>query len=90
MKKGFNQYAPLAGVIPLLDSIVEKMERRFGIKYNPATELTVCAGATQAIFTAITSVISKDDEVIIFDPAYDSYGPTVELCGGTPVYISLD
>ena len=90
MRKGFNQYAPLAGVIPLLDSIVEKMEKLHGIKYNPATELTVCAGATQAIYTAIMAVVKRDDDVIIFDPSYDSYGPSVELCGGKPIHISLD
>ncbi|MCH7534765.1 MAG: methionine aminotransferase [Bacteroidetes bacterium] len=89
MLKGFNQYAPLAGVIPLLEGISEKMEKLYGASYDPVKEITVTAGATQAIYTAITSVIMKEDEVIIFDPAYDCYAPTVELCGGVPVNISL-
>ncbi|WP_292011216.1 methionine aminotransferase [Chryseobacterium sp.] len=82
IKKGFNQYAPLGGMMPLKEAIAEKLERSHQSSYHPDTEITVTAGGTQAIFTAIATFIQKDDEVIIFEPAYDCYEPTVELFGG--------
>ena len=89
MKKGFNQYAPMPGVISLRERIAEKVEKLYSAKYNPDTEITITAGGTQAIYTAINAVIRDGDEVIIFDPAYDSYAPSVELAGGIPVHIDL-
>ncbi len=89
MKSGHNQYAPLAGVPALREAIVEKTERLYGASYDPGTEVTVTAGATQAIFTAITALIREGDEVIVFSPAYDCYEPAIELAGGKPVNIEL-
>jgi len=82
MKDGFNQYAPMPGANFLKETIAEKVEKLYNVKYNPETEITVTAGGTQAIFTALASIISAGDEVIIFEPAYDSYAPTVKLLGG--------
>lgn len=89
MKKGYNQYAPMAGVITLRERIAAKMENLYSASYDPDTEITITSGGTQAIFTAIASVVSDRDEVIIFDPAYDSYAPSVELAGGIPIHINL-
>lgn len=82
IQKGFNQYAPLGGMMPLKEQIARKIENAHQTNYDPDTEITVTAGGTQAIFTAIASFVKKDDEVIIFEPAYDCYEPTVELFGG--------
>lgn len=89
MKAGFNQYAPMPGILPLRERISEKMQDLYSTKYNPETEITVTAGGTQAIYTAITSIIKEGDEVIVFEPAYDSYVPAIELCGGIPVCLHL-
>jgi methionine transaminase len=82
MKSGFNQYAPMAGLYSLRERIAEKQEKLHGVKYNPDTEITITAGGTQAIFASIACVIEAGDEVIIFEPAYDSYTPSVNLFGG--------
>ena len=82
IKKGFNQYAPLGGMIGLKEEIARKIENGHQAVYHPDSEITVTAGGTQAIFTAIAALIRKEDEVIIFEPAYDCYEPTVELFGG--------
>jgi len=82
MKDGFNQYAPMSGLLALRELIAEKIEHFYNTKYNPETEITITAGGTQAIFTAISAVINAGDEVIIFEPAYDCYAPTVKLLGG--------
>lgn len=82
IKKGFNQYAPLGGMISLKEEIARKIENSHQAAYHPDSEITITAGGTQAIFTAIAALIKKDDEVIIFEPAYDCYEPTVELFGG--------
>lgn len=89
MSDGFNQYAPMAGDFELRMEISQKIENLHNHFYNPETEITITAGATQAIFTIIAATISKDDEVIIFTPAYDCYAPTVELFGGKVVPIQL-
>jgi len=89
MRDGFNQYAPMQGTIGLREKISEKIQGLHGKIYRPDTEITVTAGATQAIFTAIAATISKGDEVIIFTPAYDSYEPSIELFGGITVPIQL-
>ncbi len=89
MRKGFNQYAPMQGLMSLREMIAEKTEYLYSQKYNPETEITVTAGATQALYTAITAVVEEGDEVIVFEPAYDSYVPAIQLNGGTPVYVQL-
>lgn len=89
MRKGFNQYAPMPGVLKLCEAIAEKVQATFNIAYNPETEINITAGATQAIFTAVSAVIRPGDEVIVLEPAYDSYVPAVELSGGTVRYSSL-
>lgn len=82
MKSGYNQYAPMPGLLSLRERIAGKQNRLHYSEYDPETEITVTAGGTQAIFTALTCVIQPNDEVIIFEPAYDSYAPTVKLLGG--------
>ena len=89
MKAGFNQYAPMPGAKPLRDAISAKMEKSYSVSYDPESEVTVTAGATQAIYSAITAVVKEGDEVILFTPAYDCYAPTIELNGGTPIYIQM-
>lgn len=82
IKKGFNQYAPMPGVPRLREEIREKTMRMYGSHYNADTEITVTAGATQALYTAITAITSPGDECIVFEPAYDSYMPAIQLSGG--------
>ncbi len=90
MKKGYNQYAPMPGVAVLRERIAAKVRKSYGVEYDPGSEITVTAGATQGIFTVISSMIRDDDEVIVFEPAYDSYGPAVELFGGIVKYARLE
>ncbi len=82
MKQGKNQYAPMAGLTLLRERIAEKVHGLYNAEYSPDTEITITAGGTQAIFTAIAASIQAGDEVIVFEPAYDSYAPTVKLFGG--------
>lgn len=89
MRKGLNQYAPMPGILPLREAIAEKAERLYHTRYNPDTEITITPGGTEAIYAAITSVITEGDEVIILEPAYDCYVPSVELNRGVPVYLEL-
>ncbi|MCB0466391.1 MAG: aminotransferase class I/II-fold pyridoxal phosphate-dependent enzyme [Aequorivita sp.] len=89
MRDGYNQYAPMPGDFELRMEISKKIETLHNRFYNPETEITITAGATQAIFTIIAATIGKGDEVIIFTPAYDCYAPTVELFGGKIVPIQL-
>ena len=89
MKDGYNQYAPMPGIFSLREVIAEKIKNLYGGVYDPDTEITVTAGATQAIYTIITALIQKNDEVIIFAPAYDSYDPTIRLNGGKTVEVEL-
>lgn len=89
MKKGHNQYAPMAGVPVLREVLAEKTKKLYSAEYDPESEITITSGATQAIFTAIAAVIREGDEVIIFEPAYDCYEPAIELSGGKPVYLQL-
>ena len=88
-KKGFNQYAPMPGVPALREQISKKMKKLYGRNYDIENEITVTAGATQAIYTAITAIIHPGDEVIIIEPAYDSYVPGVKASGGIPVFVKL-
>ena len=89
MKEGFNQYAPMPGIYSLREVIAEKTARLYGAIYDPEKEVTITAGATQAIYTVISAFIQKGDEVIIFAPAYDSYEPSIELNGGKTIEIEL-
>ncbi len=89
ISKGYNQYAPLEGVFNLREKLSCKIEKLYEYKYDPATEITITAGATQAIYTAITAFIKEDDEVIIIEPAFDIYEPVVRLNGGKPVFVKL-
>lgn len=89
MKMGLNQYAPMPGVPSLREQIVMKAAKTYGIEYDAENEVTVTAGATQALFTAISAFIRDEDEVIIFEPAYDSYGPAVRLNAGVVKYAQL-
>lgn len=89
MKKGMNQYAPMQGIISLREVIAEKIQECYHATYSPESEITITAGGTEAIYVAITSMIREEDEVIIFEPAYDCYGPTVHLAGGIPISIQL-
>ncbi len=86
---GKNQYAPMPGVKELREAIAEKYSNSYGVAIDPDLEVTVTPGATTAIFSAITAVVHPDDEVLIFEPAYDCYAPAITLCGGVPVYIEL-
>ena len=89
MRKGANQYAPMTGVPSLREALAQKTEQLYGVSYHPETEVTVTSGATEALFAAITAVVRPGDEVIVFEPAYDSYVPAIELNGGVPVYVPL-
>ncbi|MEX1132341.1 MAG: methionine aminotransferase, partial [Flavobacteriales bacterium] len=90
MRAGHNQYAPMPGLPALREALVHKAQRLYGHAYDPATEVTVTSGATQALFTVLGALVSPGDEVIIVDPAYDCYAPTVELFGGVPVHVRLN
>ena len=89
MKDGFNQYAPMPGIYSLRETIAEKVSFLYGTNYDPVSEITITAGATQAIYTIISAFIQKDDEVIIFAPAYDCYEPSILLNGGKTIEIEL-
>jgi methionine aminotransferase len=90
MAHGHNQYAPLAGVPDLLEAIADKVDALYGAKPDPATEICVTPGATEALSTAIAATIHPGDEAIIIDPAYDCYDPCVVLNGGVPVHVPMD
>jgi len=89
INNGANQYAPMSGVAELNEAIAEKIQLCYGEKISAATELTVTSGATEGLFAAIHAVISEGDEAIVFDPAYDSYDPAIDLAGGKCVHIPL-
>lgn len=89
MKEGKNQYAPMPGVPELREEIAKKIAALYQQNYNPETEITITAGATQALFTAIQAFVHPNDEVIIFTPAYDSYLPAIELAGGKTVFVPM-
>ena len=89
LNNGANQYAPMIGVPPLRQAIAAKVSMLYGRTVNPDTEVTVCDGATEGLFSAIQATVHPGDEVIVFDPAYDSYEPAVTLAGGKTVHIPL-
>jgi methionine aminotransferase len=87
--KGHNQYAPMAGVPVLRQSIADKTRAFYDIELDANTEVTVVSGATEALFASIHCCVSPGDEVIMFDPSYDAYDPIVRLAGGIPIHIPL-
>ncbi len=89
MQNGFNQYAPMPGWLPLREAIAEKSNTLYGSQINPDTEITITPGGTYAIYSALTSILYPGDEVIVFEPAYDSYIPNIEINGAKAVTISL-
>ncbi len=90
MKQGDNQYAPMQGIIQFRERFAEKIQELYNRSYDPLKEINITAGGTQAIYVAITALVHPDDEVILFAPAYDSYAPAVELCGGKSIYINME
>jgi len=90
MHKGWNQYVPMQGYLPLREALAEKAEFLYGATLSPETQITITPGGTYAIYTAITSVLHPGDEVIVFEPGYDSYLPNVEINGGVPVCVDLN
>jgi methionine aminotransferase len=89
MQAGHNQYPPMPGALALRQAMAAKMQALYGLACDPATEITVTAGATQAILTAILAVVQPGDEVIVLEPCYDSYVPNIELAGGVAVRVPL-
>ncbi len=89
MDEGYNQYAPMAGLPELLDAVAAVVNRTYGYDPDPEKEITITAGATEALFSSIAAFVHPGEEVIIFDPSYDAYDPAVQLCGGRPVRITL-
>ena len=90
MRAGHNQYAPMTGIAALREAIAEKTERVYGHLPDADTEITVTSGATEALFNAIHAVVRAGEEVIVLDPAYDSYEPAIELAGAMAVHVPLD
>ncbi len=89
MKSGKNQYAPSVGIFSLRSILADTYKKYYGLNWNPDTEITITAGATEALYSAITSTVNPGDEVIMFEPFYDAHQADVILAGGTPVYITL-
>jgi methionine aminotransferase len=89
MHAGLNQYPPMAGVPVLREAVAAKIEAMYGRRYDAGSEITITAGATQAIITAILAIVHPGDEVIVLDPCYDSYEPNIELAGGRAVHVPL-
>ena len=89
MRDGHNQYAPMPGIMPLRAQISAFVKRLYGAKYDPVSEISITSGATEALLCAIFAIVHPGDEVIVIEPAYDSYLPAIQLCGGIPVCIPL-
>jgi len=89
MREGHNQYAPMPGVPALRDALAMKIERLYGYRYDPQTEITITSGATEALFASLTAFVHPGDDVLLFQPAYDSYAPAIRLSGGTPTYVTM-
>jgi methionine aminotransferase len=90
MRNGLNQYPPMTGIPALRDAIAAKIATLYGHEYDAASEITVTAGATQALLTAILCSVHPGDEVLVIEPAYDSYVPAIELAGGKPVFVQME
>jgi methionine aminotransferase len=89
MRNGHNQYAPMPGVQALRDAIAAKVRHCYGAPVDPATEVQVTCGATEALYSTLTAFVKPGDEVVLFEPCYDSYVPAILLSGGTPVFVGL-
>ena len=89
MRAGHNQYAPMPGVLALREAIADKVARCYGAQYDPASEIQVTSGATAALYATLTAFVQPGDEVVLFEPCYDSYVPVIQLSGGTPRFVSL-
>lgn len=89
MRSGLNQYPPMPGALPLREAVSGKIDKLYGRHYDPGTEITITAGATQAILTAVLCCVHPGDEVIVLEPCYDSYIPNIELAGGKVVRVPL-
>jgi methionine aminotransferase len=89
MREGHNQYAPMPGVGALRAALAMKIERLYGRRYDPETEITITSGATAAIFSTLSAFVRPGDEVVLFQPCYDSYVPVVQLNGGIPKFVTL-
>ena len=89
MREGHNQYAPMAGIDTLREALAQKMETLYGTRYDPADEVTVIASASEGLYSTISALVHAGDEVIYFEPSFDSYAPIVRLQGATPVAIKL-
>lgn len=89
LRAGHNQYAPMAGLPELREAIVGKLARVYERDADPGSEITITSGATEALYSAIEAFVHPGDEVIVFDPAYDSYDPAIRLAGGSPVHVPL-
>jgi len=89
MRSGFNQYAPMPGVPALLEQIAAGLQRRHGVAFDPQQQITITLGATEGIFSAIAALVGPGDEVLVFDPAYDSYDPAVRVAGARCVHVPL-
>jgi len=89
MREGHNQYPPMAGVPVLREAVADKIERLYGHRYDAGTEITITAGATQAILTTILALVHPGDDVIVLDPCYDSYEPNIVLAGARAVHVPL-
>lgn len=89
MREGHNQYAPMPGVLALREAIAAKVQQLYGASYDPASEVQVTSGATAGLYATLTALVHPGDEVILFEPCYDSYVPVIRLSGGTPVFVSL-
>jgi methionine aminotransferase len=89
MRQGHNQYAPMPGMPQLREAIAAKLDRSYSVRVDPDLEITVTLGATEAIFSSVQALVAPGDEVIVFDPAYDSYEPAVQLAGGVCVHVPL-
>ncbi len=90
MARGHNQYAPMPGVLKLRELIAQKTFELYGAQYSPDTEITITAGATQAIYTAIAAVVRERDEVIVIEPCYDCYAPAIEANGAKTIFVKLN
>ena len=90
MKGGFNQYAPMPGTMALRECVARLLSNSYAASYHPESEITVTAGATQAIYTCMAAFVQAGDEVILFEPAYDCYVPAILIHGGKPVYVTLE
>jgi methionine aminotransferase len=89
MRDGHNQYAPMPGVLALREGIAAKVEQLYGPRYDPVTEVVVTSGATAGLYASLTTFVQPGDEVLLFEPCYDSYVPVIRLSGGVPVFVSL-